>query len=196
MNNSGINERVKIEKDGEGNCVKKDLLFVDGYNMIGSWPELVRLKRADKMQDARDLLLHELSNYAKYEEIEVRVVFDAQFVPGIQQTYKQYALSVVFTKEGETADSYIEQAVGEENLLLTNVSVATSDLAEQWIVFQKGASRKSANELFEEIKQTKKKIDVDSMVYQMQQKRRRSSLTIEDEEKLKKFYQELVKRNE
>lgn len=176
--------------------MKKDLLFVDGYNMIGAWPEFVRLKRANKMQDARDLLLHELSNYAKYEEVEVRVVFDAQFVPGIQQTYKQYALSVIFTKEGETADSYIEQAVGEENLLLTNVAVATSDLAEQWIVFQKGAARKSANELFEEIKQTKKKIQIDSTLYQMKQKRRRSSLKIEDEKKLKELYQHLVEKNE
>lgn len=175
--------------------MKKDILLVDGYNMIGAWPELVRLKRADKMQDARDALLHELSNYAKYEGIDVRVVFDAQFVPGIQQTYEQYKLSVIFTSEGETADSFIEKAVGEENLLLTNVTVATSDLAEQWIVFQKGASRKSANELFKDIQRTKKSIQVDAALYQMHQKKRNSPLKSEDELKLKALYQQMVQKD-
>ena len=47
--------------------MKKQLLIVDGYNMIGSWPELVQLKKQDKMADAREALLHRLSNYAKYE---------------------------------------------------------------------------------------------------------------------------------
>lgn len=172
--------------------MKKEVLFVDGYNMIGAWPELVRLKRADKMQDARDLLLHELSNYAKYEGVDVRVVFDAQFVPGIQHTYEQYELSVIFTKEGETADSYIEREVGEENLLLTNVAVATSDLAEQWIVFQRGASRKSANELFKDIKRTKQAIQVDSALYQVHQHKRLPPLKEEDEEKLKAFYRKMI----
>jgi hypothetical protein len=176
--------------------MKKELLFVDGYNMIGAWPELVRLKNAEKMADARDLLLHELSNYAKYEGIEVRVVFDAQFVPGIQQTYRQYTLSVIFTGEGETADSFIEKAVGEENLLITNVTVATSDLAEQWIVFQKGANRKSAHELYKDIKRTKKTIQVDAALYQMHQRRRNSPLKEEDEKKLKEFYQHLIERDQ
>ncbi len=60
---------------------EKQLLIVDGYNMIGSWPELVQLKKQDKMADAREALLHRLSNYAKYEGMEVIVVFDAQLVP-------------------------------------------------------------------------------------------------------------------
>lgn len=162
--------------------------------MIGSWPELVQLKNQDKMEEARDRLLHELSNYAKYEEIEVRVVFDAQFVPGIQKQYKKYTLTVIFTGEGETADSFIESAVGEENLLITNVTVATSDLAEQWIVFQKGASRKSANELFKDIQRAKKSIQVDAALYQMHQNTRNSPLTEEDEKKLKQLYQKLIER--
>ncbi len=65
--------------------MKKQLLIVDGYNMIGSWPELVQLKKQDKMADAREALLHRLSNYAKYEGLEVIVVFDAQLVPGIHK---------------------------------------------------------------------------------------------------------------
>ena len=67
------------------------------------------------MADAREALLHRLSNYAKYEGMEVIVVFDAQLVPGIQQNYKKYQLDVVFTKEDETADSYIERIAGQLN---------------------------------------------------------------------------------
>ena len=61
--------------------MKKQLLIVDGYNMIGSWPELVLLKKQDHMADAREALLQRLSNFAKYEGLEVIVVFDAQLVP-------------------------------------------------------------------------------------------------------------------
>ncbi|MEG0749715.1 MAG: NYN domain-containing protein, partial [Carnobacterium sp.] len=67
--------------------MKKELLIIDGYNMIGSWPELVKLKDKDEMEDARDLLLHELANYQQYEGMDIRVVFDAQLVPGLQKTY-------------------------------------------------------------------------------------------------------------
>ena len=73
--------------------MRKELLIVDGYNIIGAWPHLVKLKNQDKMEDARDSLLHELSNYQKYTGIKVRVVFDAQFVPGIQQSYEKYQLT-------------------------------------------------------------------------------------------------------
>lgn len=65
--------------------MKKDLLYVDGYNMIGAWPHLCKLYRANQLGAARDLLLNDLSEFSKYENIEIRVVFDAQFVPGIQK---------------------------------------------------------------------------------------------------------------
>jgi len=116
--------------------LKQQLLIVDGYNMIGSWPELVKLKNQNKLEDARELLLHRLSNYGKYEEIEIIVVFDAQFVPGIQQTYKKYHLTVIFTKEEETADSYIERIAGEKINRVTQVTVA-------WFPKTKFASRTS-----------------------------------------------------
>lgn len=172
--------------------MKKEVLYVDGYNMIGAWPELVRLKRQDKMADARDYLLHELSNYAKYEGIEIIIVFDAQFVPGLTKRYDRYEVAVIFTSEGETADSYIEKAVGEENLLITHVQVATSDLAEQWVIFQKGATRKSANELYKDIQSTKKKITIDSAVYRMQNKSRNSPLKDEDKKRLEQLYGQLI----
>jgi len=176
--------------------VKKEILFVDGYNMIGAWPPLVQLKNNDYIGDARDLLLHELSNYAKYEGIEIRVVFDAQFVPGIAKQYNQYELTVIFTKEDQTADSYIEKAVGEENYLISNVSVATSDLAEQWLVFQRGATRKSANELWKDIKQTKRKIKADTTLYRLSNHRRNSPLREEDELLLKELYEKMIRKKE
>lgn len=176
--------------------MKTELLIVDGYNMIGAWPELVKLKNQDKMADARDLLLHELSDYAKYDGIEIKVVFDAQLVPGIQQQYDVYRLSVIFTKEGETADSYIERTVGEENLLITNVAVATSDLAEQWMIFQKGANRKSANELYKDVQRAKKNIELDTRMYRLQGARRHSTIKPEDVDKLKVLYQNMVNRKD
>lgn len=176
--------------------MKKEILYVDGYNMIGAWPELVKLKNQDKLADARDRLLHELSNYAKYDGIEVKVVFDAQLVPGIQQQYNRYNLTVVFTKEEETADTYIERVVGEENLLISNVYVATSDLAEQWMIFQKGANRKSANELYKDVQRAKKNIELDTRMYNMQGARRRSALKPEDVDRLKQLYQEMVEQKD
>lgn len=138
--------------------MKKERLLVDGYNMIGSWPTLVKLKDQNDMEQARDVLLAHLSNYSAYNDIETWVVFDAMFVPGLSKTYDQYRLHVVFTGEGETADSYIEAMVEEKVSPLHIVTVATSDLAEQWLVFQKGALRKSAQELWRDIQKTEQNI--------------------------------------
>ena len=59
--------------------MKTPLLIVDGYNMIGAWPELVLLKNQDRLEDAREALLNRLSNYAKYEGLRIIVVFDANW---------------------------------------------------------------------------------------------------------------------
>lgn len=171
--------------------MKKDLLYVDGYNMIGAWPHLERLQRQDDMASARDILLHELSEYAKYESVEIRVIFDAQFVPGIQKQYDRYDLMVLFTKEDETADSYIEKAVGNENLFTTNVIVATSDLAEQWLVFQRGASRKSARDLYKELNHTKDKIRLDTEDYNVKNVKRNTPFSEDQELLLRKYLEEL-----
>ena len=173
---------------------KEEVLLVDGYNMIGAWPMLEKLKNQDEMEEARDLLLHELSNYAKYEDIEVRVVFDAQLVPGIQKSYKKFHLDVIFTKEGETADSYIERVVGQENLLITQVTVATSDLAEQWIVFQRGALRKSANELYKDLQHSKKAIENDAKTLHGQSYRRNSPWNHRQLDALERFRDDLAKK--
>lgn len=164
---------------------------MDGYNMIGAWPHLERLQRKDDMAAARDILLHDLSEYAKYEDVEIRIVFDAQFVPGIQKQYDRYDVTVIFTKEDETADSYIEKAVGDENLFTTNVIVATSDLAEQWLVFQRGASRKSARDLYKELKHTKNQIRLDAEDYNLKNLKRNTALSEDQESLLRKYMEEL-----
>ncbi|MGX7352145.1 NYN domain-containing protein [Enterococcus canis] len=168
--------------------MKTPLLIVDGYNMIGAWPELSQLKKQDRLEEARDRLLHRLSNYAKYEDLETIVVFDAQLVPGIQKSYKKYLLTVVFTKEEETADSYIERVAGERNTITTQVTVATSDLAEQWVVFSQGALRKSANELYKDVLKTEKQIAEHSKELYFEQYRRNSPWS---EDQLAKLSQKL-----
>lgn len=175
--------------------MKKEILYVDGYNMIGAWPNLKPLQKNNKIGDARDLLLNILSNYAKYTGIKVKLVFDAQFVPGITKKYEQYEVEVIFTSEDQTADSYIEKAVGDENYILSNVFVATSDLAEQWIVFQRGAVRKSANELWKDIKETNKKIQLETRLYQLTNRRRNSPLKDKDEKALQRLYWDMVKKD-
>lgn len=158
---------------------RKEILFVDGYNMIGAWPELSVLQRNDDIAAARDLLLFELSNYRKYRDIKIIVVFDAQFVPGVTKTYHQFQLEVVFTQEGETADSYIEREVSNWVSPINRVIVATSDMAEQWLVFQRGALRMSANELLIEINYNKKQIHQEVSQYYNARSRRRSPWQID-----------------
>ena len=171
--------------------MKRQVLFVDGYNMIGAWPILDKLKKQDKLADARDTLLFMLSNYAKYEGIEIIVVFDAQFVPGIQQTYKEFGVTVIFTKEEETADTYIEREASERINPLTHVRVATSDMAEQWVIFSRGALRVSARELYKAIKDSEKKILADAEDYQFKGYRKNSPWSKSQLEKLQDIYNKM-----
>ena len=171
--------------------MKTPLLIVDDYNMIGAWPELVLLKNQDRLEDAREALLHRLSNYSKYEGLKIIVVFDAQLVPGVTQSYSKYQLQVIFTEEGETADSYIERIAGELNDRLTQVTVATSDLAEQWVVFSQGALRTSARELYKSIEKTEEAIHQHQTDIKFENFRRNSPWTPEQLAELEKKLHDL-----
>ena len=164
--------------------LKRQILMVDGYNMIGAWPELVYLKNQDKLADARDALLFELSNYAKFKNIKVIVVFDAQLVPGIQQEYQEYNVSVVFTKTDETADTYIEREASKLIDVKTLVTVATSDLAEQWLIFSRGALRKSAFELFRDVEESQREIKKEILATRYQQYSRNVPWSLKEIERL------------
>jgi len=136
---------------------REDVLFVDGYNMIGAWPELAALKQ-DKLEDARDRLLGLLADYQSYAGLTIVVVFDAFRVPGQGSATKQRRLHVVYTRERETADECIERLVGEWSSVRRNLYVATSDMTEQHVAFGRGALRLSARELKLEVDQSRSEI--------------------------------------
>ena len=135
--------------------MKRKILLVDGYNMVAFWKETRQLFKKSELDAARNILLHKLSNYASFEGLEIICVFDAQYMPGVRQTYDEFKVQVVFTEEDETADDYIERLAVELNTPLNQVSVATSDLNEQWTVFAQGALRVSARELEQRVSVTK-----------------------------------------
>ncbi|KXT72510.1 hypothetical protein STRDD10_01869 [Streptococcus sp. DD10] len=139
--------------------LKRKILLVDGYNMVAFWQETQQLFKKSELDAARNILLQKLSHYASFEGIEIICVFDAQYMPGVRQTYKEFNVQVVFTEEDETADDFIERLAVEMNTPLHQVSVATSDLNEQWTVFAQGALRVSARELEERVAVTKSNLN-------------------------------------
>ncbi|WHH61417.1 NYN domain-containing protein [Petroclostridium sp. X23] len=135
-----------------------EYLIIDGYNIINAWPELAKLAR-DNLENARWKLLEILADYQGYKKNKVIVVFDAHLVKGSIEKKDIYAgVDVVYTKENETADNYIEKLVHDIGRSET-VRVATSDFLEQTIILSKGATRLSANELKEEVKVSHKDMD-------------------------------------
>ncbi|WP_019123558.1 NYN domain-containing protein [Brevibacillus massiliensis] len=137
----------------------KQLLLVDGYNIIGAWPELRALKDQERMDEARDLLISKLAEYQSFSGVKVIVVFDAYKVPGIGRKQKQYQIEIYFTKEKETADEKIEKLVYEHYEKNRQIYVATSDYTSQRVIFGQGALRKSARELLMDIESTGKEIE-------------------------------------
>lgn len=159
--------------------MKKRILLVDGYNMIAFWQETRQLFKKNQLDDARNLLLRKLNNYANFEHLEIICVFDAQFVPGTRQRYDQYRVEVIFTEEDEMADGYIERLAAELNDSLHLVEVATSDLNEQWTVFSQGALRVPARELEERVNTVKS--DLDKMSQSIDMKTPKLSSISEDQ---------------
>ena len=134
-----------------------ELLIVDGYNVINAWPELIALK--DNLEYARDKLVDILSEYGAYKRYKTIIVFDAHLTTGkIVSQSQMGVLEVIYTKEGETADSYIEKLVYGLGRSNNRVYVVTSDLAEQMFVLGAGAYRISARELKNSVVAAKKEI--------------------------------------
>ncbi|MET3684051.1 putative RNA-binding protein with PIN domain [Alkalibacillus flavidus] len=126
------------------------VLVVDGYNIIGDWKELKQLSEHD-FEASRTRLIELLADYQAYTGHRVIVVFDAYSVRGIERHYTSRQVEIIFTREKETADDKIEKLVKDLINVKTKVYVATSDYAEQWTIFSRGALRKSARELEIEI---------------------------------------------
>ncbi|WP_028400840.1 NYN domain-containing protein [Ectobacillus panaciterrae] len=135
----------------------KEILLVDGYNIIGAWEALRKLKE-EELQAARDLLIDKMADYQGYTGTKVIIVFDAHFVQGIEKKTKQARVEVIFTKKNQTADEKIEQLAIELRKIDTRIHVATSDYTEQWAIFGQGALRKSARELELEVQTMEKQV--------------------------------------
>jgi hypothetical protein len=135
-----------------------DVLIVDGYNMIGAWPELREAAERD-LEEARDRLIEMLADYQGFTGIRVIVVFDAHQVPGLGARIRQRGLDVRYTKEKETADECIERLVGELMQRRRRIQVATSDYVEQRVIFGKGALRLSARELLNQVRESRRLIE-------------------------------------
>lgn len=129
-----------------------DALIVDGYNIIGAWPDLRNLRERDFAQ-ARDKLIGYMAEYRAVTGFRVIIVFDAHFVKGNEKKVKTSKVEVVFTRENETADECIERLVKKIKNVKNQVYVATSDYTEQRTIFAQGALRKSARELLLEMEE-------------------------------------------
>ena len=136
---------------------KKEYLLVDGYNIIFAWEELNELAKAS-IDAARNKLMDILSNYQGFIGCTLILVFDAYKVKGNQgEVQKYHNIYVVYTKEAETADQYIEKTTHEIGRKY-KVTVASSDALEQVIVMGQGAYRISARDFYEEVERTEKQI--------------------------------------
>lgn len=144
-----IRERYVARKNKKTQ-VRDKYLLVDGYNIIFAWQELKELSVIN-FDAARMKLMDIMCNYQGYKNVVVIIVFDAYKVRGGKGDVQKYNnIHVIYTKEAETADQYIEKAVHELGKK-HDVTVATSDALEQMIIWGEGAKRLSARELKTEI---------------------------------------------
>ncbi|MFA9397120.1 MAG: NYN domain-containing protein [Clostridiaceae bacterium] len=126
------------------------LVFIDGYNVINSWPNLKQLKEIT-FQGAREKLIETLHNYSSFMKYKVYLVFDGYLKSGnLESKEIKDNIVIIYTKEGETADSYIEKKVDSLGRK-KDILVVTSDSLEQQLIFQRGAVRMSSMELYYEV---------------------------------------------
>lgn len=136
-----------------------DYLLVDGYNIIFAWDELSRIAEKS-LDDARAELAKIMCSYQGYTGYEIILVFDAYRVKrSHRDVEKYYNINIVYTKESETADSYIE-CISHDLVKKHRVRVATSDGAEQMIILGNGAMRISASELHKRV------VDMDKAIHE------------------------------
>ncbi len=149
IRSSAVTEKAR-NGGGHNNVLQEEYLLVDGYNIIFAWDALKELAQVN-LDGARGRLMDILSNYQGYRKTHLILVFDAYKVKGNPgSTVRYHNIDVVYTKEAETADQYIEKVtheIGRKH----RVRVATSDGLEQLIIMGAGAIRVSARELQEEV---------------------------------------------
>ena len=135
-----------------------EYIFVDGYNVIFAWDELKQLANVN-IDSAREALIDILVNYQGYKKCRMTVVFDAYRIKGgVRREEKRGGLDIVFTKEDETADTYIERTTYnmEKNYM---IRVVSSDRLEQQMIIGSGAFRVSAAEFKVEVDEVRAEIN-------------------------------------
>lgn len=150
-------ERKKYKSPRTPKYDGTEYLLVDGYNVIFSWDNLKALSK-DNIEGARNTLINILCNYQGYKKCEVILVFDAYKVKGnAREVEKVNNINIVYTKEAETADMYIEK-VSHQLAKNNKVRVVTSDALEQLIILEGGALRVSSKEFLYEVQQAEEDI--------------------------------------
>ena len=146
------NRPIPMQQDGP------EYLLVDGYNIIFAWEELKAVSR-ESLEHARQCLMDILANYHGFHPCELILVFDAYKMAGnVGATEEYHGIHIVYTREAETADNYIEKTIykiAKDH----RVRVATSDALEQMIILGSGALRVSAAELHTQVQAAKVEID-------------------------------------
>ncbi|GAA3644003.1 NYN domain-containing protein [Asaccharospora irregularis] len=132
-------------------------LIVDGYNIINAWDDLKELAKED-LEGSREKLIGDIIEYSEFTGHKAIIVFDAYNVKNSREKVeKRKHITVVYTKEHQTADSYIEKFMDSISRY-DSVKVATNDYAEQQIVLGKGAARITARELKLDLDQAKSRL--------------------------------------
>lgn len=139
--------------------IRNNLLLIDGYNIINAWPELAKVA-SNNLEEARHLFNNTISEYANYNKIETYIVYDAYKVKGAANRKEKIKnLTIVFTKENQTADNYIEKFIHDYKYKRhAIIRVATNDYTEQNMILGKGAARLTSRELYHEVGQSKKEV--------------------------------------
>ena len=134
---------------------QREHFIIDGYNVINSWPELIKLQ--DDLSKARDELVHILTEYGAYENYDIVVVFDAMFTEDEEhhESINDH-MQVIYTGAGETADSCIERLAYALVRQGREVHVVTSDGAEQSVILGAGAYRIPSLEFRKFVQRTRK----------------------------------------
>ena len=139
--------------------VKKNITFVDGYNVINKWPKLKDIAKKS-LQTARDNLVEDLAEYSYLTGEELVIVFDAYNLDRLKETSSiKYGMEIVFTKRFQTADTYIERELAKI-ARRHNVKVVTDDGAVQNLALSKGATRMTALELKHDLDSLRSKIKI------------------------------------
>lgn len=167
----------------------KMYLYIDGYNIINAWDELKKLSKLN-LELARERLIEICSEYQAYSGTYVIIVFDAHLQRGHKEMVEEkLGVKVVFTKERQTADQYIEQEIDKYGNK-RKITVATSDFLEQQLVMGRGARRISARELELQIKLEKSEYIQKRKKEEQEDNRKdgfQNSLTEEEKKKLEKL---------